>query len=187
VAQTRHREEIINVKLADELAARGLEADAESIQAKCRPDVLVDLKGLKLVVEGRHQKERSSLHNDARERVSKGIGDISLAVEYNDSLYTTTSTKLGEVLQSSTFSGSIFFFSGSEIRDTPFFEKSLSELSDLIRSVFSLIVQDDVVRTQVDAVEEAISIAVNIAKTTNLFFRSEAVRKRLMAALAINE
>ena len=187
MGQTRHREEIINVKLADGLAARGLDADAESIQAKGRPDVLVDLKGIKLVIEGRHQKERVSLQGDARARVRKGIGDIALAVEYDDELYTTNSTKLGEVLASSTFSGSIYYFSGSDINETAFSEKSLDELSDLLRSVFSLIVQDDVVREQVEAVEDAIDKVVAIAKSTNLFFRSDTVRKRLMAALAIDE
>ena len=52
------------------------------------------------------------------------------------------------------------------------------------RSVF-LLVQNDVLRTQIKAVEEAISKSVGIASKSNLFFRSEALLHRLEQALAI--
>ena len=181
-----HREEVINVKLADALSAKGLEADAETIQAKGRPDVLVSLNGIKLVIEGRHYKQGSTLRTDARLRIQKGIGEISLAVEYEDALYEGATATLQKRLENSRFRGSIFYFASSAIQEQSFSETSLEELSLLIRSAFQLIVQNDVVRQQVSAVERAIDEAVTLATTTNLFFKSKTVREKLKSALAID-
>ena len=52
------------------------------------------------------------------------------------------------------------------------------------RSVF-LLAKNDVLRTQIKAVEDAISESVGIASKSNLFFRSEALLDRLEQALAI--
>lgn len=187
MALTRHREEAINVKLADELAARGLDADAESIHFKGRPDVLIDLNGIKLVVEGRHAKSAKSLDADARERVKKGIGDICLSVLYPDALYTTKTTQLSKAIGETSFDGAVFYYGGADIQRTDFNDSSIDDLSELIRNVFGLIVQDDVVRSQVSKVEQVISEVVAIASHTNLFFKSATVRKRLKSALAISE
>lgn len=187
MAKLRHREEAINVKLADALANRGLNADAESIHLKGRPDVLVELGGLKLVLEGRHEKEVKSLKADARDRVKKGLGEISLALSYPDDLFTTNTTQLTAALEHTAFDGSVFYYSGSDIHESVFESSSIDDIADLIRNVFGLIVQDDVVRSQVEKVELAIDRSVAIARKTNLFFKSETVKKRLKAALAIDD
>ena len=181
-----HREEVINVKLADALSAKGLEADAETIQAKSRPDVLVSLNGIKLVIEGRHYKQGAALRADAKTRIQKGIGDISLAVEYSDPLYEGSTAALQKKLENTNFAGSIFYFAASAIQEKSFSDTSLEDLSSLIRSAFQLIVQNDVVRQQVAAVEKSIAEAVTLATTTNLFFKSKTVREKLKAALAID-
>ena len=186
MADTRHREEVINVKLADALAARDLGVDAETIQLKGRPDVLVDLNGIKLVIEGRHEKTIKSLKGTARQRVYKGIGDISLALSYPEVLFTTKSTSLSNEIVKREYSGAIFHYEGSKIQESAFHSSSIDDLSEMIRNVMSLIVQDDVVRFQVEAVEQAINDVVALAKTANLFFKSEAVKRRLKAALAID-
>jgi hypothetical protein len=163
-----------------------LEADAETIQAKGRPDVLVSLNGIKLVVEGRHHKQGAALRVDAKTRIQKGIGEISLAVEYNDALYEGGTAALQKKIENTQFDGSIFYFASSSIQEKPFTDTSLEELSLLIRSAFLVIVQNDVVRQQVSAVEKAIEEAVVLATTTNLFFKSNTVREKLKAALAID-
>ena len=183
--KTRHREEVINVKLADELAERGLDADAESIEAAGRPDVLIDISGIKLVIEGRHEKAKDALIADAENRIRKGIGDIALAVHYRDELYTSKSTKLSQVLAASSFSGAVLFHSGVIISRNVFHEVSLDNLADIIRNTVGLFVRQDVVSTQVEKVENAIEGAVLTASRTNLFFKSNVVRDKLKKALAI--
>lgn len=183
--KTRHREEVINVKLADELAERGLDADAESIEAAGRPDVLIDISGIKLVLEGRHEKSKDALLADAENRIRKGIGDIALAVHYRDELYTAKSTQLSQVLATSAFSGAVLFYSGVNISKNFFRDIALDDLADIVRNTVGLIVRQDVVSTQVEKVETAIEGAVLTASKTNLFFKSNVVRDKLKNALAI--
>ena len=183
----KHREEVINVKLADVLAEQGLDADAETIQSKGRPDVLIDVNGVKIAIEGRHANQRQSLLKDARGRIEKGISDISLSVEYEQSLYTVTSSKMTDALKNSTFSGAIFYFSSQGIVESHFSDQSVSELATMIWNAFHLIVRDDVVRDQVSAVQAAIDQAVMRASASNLFFKSDTVIARLKTALAISD
>lgn len=183
---SKHREEVINVKLADVLSARGLDADAETIHAKGRPDVLITVNGVKIAIEGRKASQTQSLQKDAKKRIESGISDISLSVEYPDSLYHVTSAKLSGVLDDHLFTGCIFHFSSQGIVENHFSEKTAEELGILIRNAFYLIVRDDVVRSQVSLVQEAIDRAVARAASSNLFFKSDIVRKKLKAALAID-
>ena len=184
--KTRHREEVINVKFADELAARGLDADAETIEAKGRPDVLVDLSGIKLVIEGRNTKAKTALIEDAKKRIQKGIGEISLAIFYPEELYFSPSNKLGHEIGRTAFSGSVLFYRKGKIAQNAFSETSIDDLADVIRNVVGLIVRDDVVADQVEKVELAIENCVLIASSTNLFFKSATVREKLKSALAID-
>lgn len=186
MAITKHREEVINVKLADALAKRGLEADAETIHVTGRPDVMVNLSGVKLVIEGRRESQSTSLFKDAKSRILKALGDISLAVKYEDSLYNVASSKLVAALDQAKFSGAIFFFAAAEIQENHFEAISIDDLAELIRRAFILIVQNDVVRTQVSSVESAIEKAVQHATATNLFFKSQVVEQKLREALAID-
>jgi len=187
MAAIKHREEVINVKLADVLAEQGLDADAETIHSKGRPDVFINVNGVKIAVEGRHAKQKTSLLNDAKGRIEKGISDISVSVEYEDSLYTVTSSKMTQALKESTFSGAIFYYSSKGIVESHFSDQSSDDLATMIRSAFNLIVKDDVVRDQVALVQSAIDEAVDRASGSNLFFKSDAVIARLKTALAISD
>jgi hypothetical protein len=181
-----HREAVVNVHLADALSAKGLGAEAEVVAAKGRSDVLVSLSGVKLVIEGRHHGQSASLRADAKARIRKGIGEISLAVAYADVLYEEAAATLPRTLEAARFDGSIFYFASSSIQEKPFSDASLEALSALIRNAFALIVRDDAVRYQVAAVETAIDEAVRLAAAANLFFTSKQVRENLKAALAID-
>lgn len=185
MSEVKHREEAINIKVADALANLGLDADAETIQAKGRPDVLVNLSGIKLALEGREAASKTSLSKDAKARVTDGLADIALALEYPARLYKSKTPLLGQEIQAATFSGAIFYFAHSSIQENRFENSTISDVAAIIRNAFSLILQNDVVRAQVDLVESAIAAAVETASSTNLFFREATVRARLMEALAI--
>lgn len=69
----RHREETVNTQLAILLSRHGVTADAETIlaQGRERPDVMLDLRGLRLAIQGRfedHQNARAVVLEDARGR-----------------------------------------------------------------------------------------------------------------------
>jgi len=188
VQKPKHREEVINVHLAALLEERGLEANAETISKKGRPDVLINLDGLKLVLEGRHESQRESLLSDAQKRVTEGLADISMGVLYHPSLYTATSTaELRSRLEDGSYSGAVFFFDETGIGEQPFTNSSLDNLVETINRVFLLRVQNDVVRTHVKMVEEALDNVVEQASVTSLFYASEALVARLRTALGIED
>src|SRR5579864_3562140 len=161
--ERRHREEAINLKLADALAGMGLDADAETIQSKGRPDVIINLSGVKLALEGRDSASKASLWKYAQARVTDGLAEIALALEYPGDLYTTKTPASGHAIQSAHLSGKIFYFAESAIQENRFESASLPEIAEIIRQAFSLIVRNDIVRQQVDRVESAISAAVETA------------------------
>ena len=71
-----HREETLNTRLAILLSRFGVEADAETIQAKGRerPDVLFHWRGLRVVIEGKfadRPQAREVVLDDARRWVCR--------------------------------------------------------------------------------------------------------------------
>ena len=112
---TPAREELINVKFADVLNDFGLVAEAETIQKKGRPDVLIDICGLQFIIEGRIIDQRRKLFLDTKRRLEEGMCQISLAVLYPESLYNTAQNLLEDTIKKTEFSGCLFFFSALQI------------------------------------------------------------------------
>ncbi len=183
----KFREEVVNVQLAEALVARGLDAQPETVTRKKElPDVIIDLGGLKVVIEGRVESYLKSLRVDAAERIKDGLADISIAVAYPKRLmYAPNVTALRQQIENAVYSGSIFSFAGGKPHEQRFTDISLGELADLINSCFRLVVQNDVVREQVHQVESMIESVVETAVRSDLFFASDVLTDRLKKALGI--
>ena len=78
---TEVREESLNVTLAGLLAERGLKALGEVILKK-RPDVLLDVNGVRIILEGKKPGKRNELVTQAENRLDEGMCDICVMVEY---------------------------------------------------------------------------------------------------------
>jgi hypothetical protein len=183
---TRFREEVLNVELARALERRGLDANAETIEGRGLPDVLIHLGGLKLVIEGRTSGQRKSLLKDAQARIRSGLADLSVGVLYPPDLSSADSmSSLTEKVEAANYSGSVFHLGQKGIDSQEFVDASLDQLAETIRVVFRLRVQNDVIKYQVNAVEAAIEKAVSGATVSNLFNASETLVARLSAALGL--
>src|ERR1700682_2375877 len=87
VTKNRNREEVVNTQLAILISRLGVTADAETIHVhgKHRPDVLFELRGLRVVIEGKfadHPGAEQIVLEDARKRVRSGIAHIAAAAIY---------------------------------------------------------------------------------------------------------
>lgn len=71
----------LNVALAELLAERGLRALGEVLM-KVRPDVLLDVNGVRIVLEGKRPGFRRELVSQAQGRLDQGICEICVMVEY---------------------------------------------------------------------------------------------------------
>ena len=80
----RNHEEVVNTQLAILISQLGVTADAETIHVhgQHRPDVLFQLCGLRVVIEGKfadHRNAESVVLDGARKRVRSGIAHIEAA------------------------------------------------------------------------------------------------------------
>ena len=82
------REENLNVTLAELLAERGLKALGEVILrkkgARPEPDVLVELNGVRIIIEGKKPGMWGTLVADCQERLDNNVCDLCVMVEYSD-------------------------------------------------------------------------------------------------------
>ncbi len=77
MAKQRNREEVVNTQLAILISKLGVTADAETIHVHGthRPDVLFQMRGLRVVIEGKFsdaQNAQQIVLDNARKRVRSG-------------------------------------------------------------------------------------------------------------------
>lgn len=97
----RNREEAVNTQLAILISKLGVTADAETIHVhgKHRPDVIFEMRGLRVVIEGKfadHPSAGDVVLDDARKRVASGIAHIAAAAVYPLALRSAPTTKLSK-------------------------------------------------------------------------------------------
>ena len=97
------REESLNVLLAELLAEKGLKALGEVVLKKGYPDVLLDVNGVRIIIEAKKKGRREELRRNCVQRLDSGMCDICVMVEYADlkvkSLSPTVSDLRGALLR----------------------------------------------------------------------------------------
>ena len=78
------REENLNVTLAELLAESGLKAIGEVIIRRKMPDVLIDINGIRVIIEGKYLRRRGELYENACGRIDDGLCDVVTMVEYKN-------------------------------------------------------------------------------------------------------
>ncbi|MCB2212402.1 SAM-dependent methyltransferase [bacterium] len=143
----RNREEAVNTQLAILISKLGVTADAETIHVhgKHRPDVIFEMRGLRIVIEGKftdHPSAYDVVLEDARKRVSSGIAHIAAAAVYPLELRSAPTTKIIETLENAKLRYRIV----SESHESEeWFEGTPASLMDALRRVQEALSQDDIV------------------------------------------
>jgi hypothetical protein len=76
------REENLNIMLAELLTESGLKAVGEVIIRRKMPDVLIDINGVRVIIEGKKLGKREELYKNACGRIDNGLCDVVMMVEY---------------------------------------------------------------------------------------------------------
>ncbi|MBI4678254.1 MAG: hypothetical protein HY748_11795 [Elusimicrobia bacterium] len=180
------REEVFNVTLAELLSAYGLEASPETIWREGRPDVLVNMGGIKVVLEGRFSN-LDDLLKTTRERVNEGLADIGMAVVYPPDLQDArTLEQIRDKFKRVKFSGALCNI-GHGSKTESFENAGIADLVQLINSTLSLMVKDATIKEAVSCTESSLKRIVHRASTTGLFFRSDVLVHRLRRTLGISD
>jgi len=143
----RNREEAVNTQLALVISKLGVTADAETIQVhgKHRPDVLFEMRGLRVVIEGKfadHQSAEAVVLADARKRVESGIAHLAAAAIYPEALRTTPTTRLASALQGAALK---FRIVTETSESDAWFEGTPDALMDALRRAQESLTKDDIV------------------------------------------
>jgi len=156
------RQEVLNVLLAQLLQERGLIAAPEEIlqsvgkRRRHMPDVLVDLQGLRLVIEGdfaNRSAAKREVVRQTRERVDEGVAHIGTAVLYPKSLRNITFKVAKEKLATAILQFAVI----TEMPDTPSFtEGDVDDLADALRRAYGQLVEDRVLEKAVSLIGHGI-------------------------------
>jgi hypothetical protein len=181
VAKNRNREEAINTQLAILISKLGVTADAETIQVHGQqmPDVLFELHGLRVVIEGKiadHPKAEQVVLNDARKRVKSGLAHIAVATVYPVELRTTPTTKILDVLEKTQLKYRIL----SEVSEGEgWYDGSPASVMDALRRVHESLIKDDLVE------QIAKSLSMRLEGVAKLWLGQKGACDRLSKLLGI--
>ncbi|RWO21748.1 N-6 DNA methylase [Mesorhizobium sp.] len=180
MAGQRNREEAVNTQLAILISRLGVTADAETIHVhgKHRPDVLFQMRGLRVVIEGKfddHPGADKVVLADARKRVTSGIAHIACAVIYSKPLRSAPTTKMLEVLGNS----SLRFRIVTETHETDWFDGAPSDIMGALRRAQEALTKDDIVE------QTAKSLSIRLEGVAKLWMGQAGSCDRLSAILGI--
>ena len=121
-------EYVVNVKLAEVLSELGIDARAERIKGRRRPDIRCFYKGLIIGVEASY--DRGDAERDAEARVEQGLVDIAIALHIKEKFRDVPEAELKEAIKKSRFAAKVFV--PREIRGTllQFIEKEISKKAE---------------------------------------------------------
>lgn len=106
----RHREEVLNVAVAECISERGMVAAPESIITgsggpRAMPDVIMSFHGLRCVIEGKMgdaRNARSQVASDIIDRVESGIAHVAIGIVYPGYLRETPHAELRSAIVGAT-------------------------------------------------------------------------------------
>jgi len=180
MSNQRNREEVVNTQLALLISKLGVTADAETIRVhgKHRPDVIFQLRGLRVIIEGKFadtQNAEQIVLEDARKRVRAGIAHIVAATIYSDELRSAPTTKLLDALIDTQLHYCII----TETFEGNWFEGNPASLMEALRRAQESLTEDDIVE------KTAKDLYTHLENIANLWAGQSGACDRLSKILSI--
>lgn len=154
----------MNTQLALLISKLGITAEAETIHKKgaARPDVMFELRGLRIVIEGKFSDTSNAekiVLADATKRVKDGIAHISAGVIYPKALRSTPTSQVEAALSSCSLRYTIVSEGSSSAQ---WYEGSPSELMSALRRSQEALSEDDIVERTALALSERIDAIADL-------------------------
>jgi type I restriction-modification system DNA methylase subunit len=185
----KYRQEVINIRIADILREMGFGAEGETISSGKLPDVMVEINGIRVNLEGWFEKkvQEDSILSRCRDRIEKGICNIAIALLYPEDLKEAENDEhLREKIKQNNYK--VFVCSPSKTEGTFLGEMRIEQIAELLNRLYGEIINADLLNTQINEIKKAIEKACEIASGSNsFFFSSSRVIEDLKEALGIDE
>ncbi len=179
--QQRAFENRLNVLLGRLLSGElGIRATSEYISRRDRPDIVIYVNGVKIVVEGSYSK--TDAESDVKQKIEKGLGDLGVALLYREVFpQNLTESELEERLKSTTFEVKFVipedisdtllkFFTGRKIEPrwvTGWIEAGVQDLVSIINEAIQFITSEKDINQTVNEIEEKINDFVMTMKSVD--------------------
>jgi len=171
----------LNVLLAHLLSRElGFRAVSEHISSMGRPDVIVYVNGVKIVLEGSYSKVDAE--NDVKRRIQEGFGDLGIALFYREVFQQNLSdSELEKKLRTSTFEVRlivpedisdtlILYFTRRKIAPrwiTGWIEAKIQDMVSIINEAIQFVVSEEDVNQTINEIEQKINDFVARTKSVD--------------------
>jgi len=179
------REENLNVTLAELLAEKGLKALGEVILrkrgARPEPDVLVELNGVRIVLEGKKPGMWDTLVANCQDRLDNNVCDLCVMVEYADykvRKLLPNQADIKESLLSSRFNIGFLSYvdragldkwTGVPSKPEQYRDVGFDDLLTYLMSAYSRVVSVDIIEPVIKKMNEVLGdFAVKLSTTVNI-------------------
>jgi hypothetical protein len=186
----RYHQSVINVKIADALRKMGFKAAGEIITSSGIPDVMVEIGGFKINMEGWFEKgvQLSELKSKCRERIENGICDIAIGLLYPETLREADhDEELENKIKQSEYEVFIFLPSKEGVDEKGLGKMKLEKVAESLNYLYTQTVKADLLRDKIDKIDEAIQVCAEITSISSLFFSSPKIIEELKKVLGIGE
>jgi type I restriction-modification system DNA methylase subunit len=186
----RYRQEVINIRIADILRQMGFGAIGETITGGKLPDVMVEINGLKVNIEGWFERESQidTLKSKCKKRIEDGICDIAIGLLYPEILREAENDEeLINKIKQSDYKVFIFSPSTRGVVEQSLGRMKLEQIAENLNYLYTQAVKTDLLKEEIAKIEKAIQTCAGITSISSLFFSSEKVIEELKKALGIEE
>jgi type I restriction-modification system DNA methylase subunit len=179
------REENLNITLAELLAEKGLKALGEVILRKKgrrpEPDVLIELNGVRIIIEGKKPGMWDALVAQCAERLDNNVCDLCVMVEYADfklKKLVPNQVDVKEALLGGKFNiGFLSYVDRAGLdkwmatapKPEQYNDVSFDDLLTYLMSAYSRIVREDIIEPVINRMNEVLEdFAIKLSTTINL-------------------
>lgn len=156
----------------------GLQSISETRQGEGRPDILIYVGGLKILIEGSYSKQDAE--HDVKSKIDRGFADVGIALHYKQAIPDTVETEVIEQLRKSKFDIRIFtpkilsntlipYIEEKErisIAESKWEEYAIVDLASLIKnSIYEVLIKEEFVTKTIQEIELATNDFVNRIKS----------------------
>jgi hypothetical protein len=171
----------LNVLLGRLLSGElGIRATSEYISRRDRPDIVIYVNGIKIVVEGSYSK--TDAESDVKQKIEKGLGYLGVALYYREVFpQNLTDSELEERLKVSTFEVKFIipedisdtllrFFTGRKIEPrwvTSWIEAGVRDLVSILNEAIQFIISEEDINQATSRMESEINDFVTIVRNVD--------------------
>jgi len=146
----------------------GIQSISETRRGKGRPDILIYIGGIKIVIEGSYSKKDAE--DDIKAKVEKGFADVGIALYYKEAIPDSVESEVLEKLRKAKFDVRLFtpkdlsdtllyYIKGQKLKsvaESDWFEANIIDLTTVVKdNIYEVLVKEEFIAKTLQEIELA--------------------------------